>query len=90
VEEIVSITENLDAFTYIPVHSDPVPGFLWSGEIGLVTSAIERQAGNLRVAEAYLCGPPAMIDAAIEVLRRKGMFSSRIRYDKFVSTANCT
>ena len=89
-EEIASTASNLGSFTYVPVLSEPEPASLWSGEIGLVTSAIERQAGNLRVAEAYLCGPPAMIDAAIEVLRRKGMFSSRIRYDKFVSTANRT
>jgi hypothetical protein len=27
-----------------------------------------------------------MIDAAIEVLKAHGMFASRIRYDKFVST----
>jgi ferredoxin-NADP reductase/ferredoxin len=89
-DEIASIALNLGSFTYVPVLSEPESESLWSGETGLVTSAIERQAGNLRAAEAYLCGPPGMIDAAIDVLKRKGMFSSRIRYDKFVSTANRT
>jgi propane monooxygenase reductase subunit len=44
-------------------------------------------SSNLRGSEAYLCGPPAMIDVAISVLRAKGMFSAHIRYDKFVSTS---
>jgi hypothetical protein len=31
-----------------------------------------------------MCG--VMMDAAVEVLKAHGMFASRIRYDKFVST----
>lgn len=89
-EEIAALASSLGSLTYVPVLSEPAPESSWSGETGLVTAAIERQAGNLRAAEAYLCGPPAMIDAAIDVLKRKGMFGSRIRYDKFVSTASRT
>jgi Na+-transporting NADH:ubiquinone oxidoreductase subunit F len=33
--------------------------------------------------EAYLCGSPMMIDACIEVLKRKGMPAGNIFYDKF-------
>ncbi|MGE0487543.1 MAG: NADH:ubiquinone reductase (Na(+)-transporting) subunit F [Gammaproteobacteria bacterium] len=85
-EEIAHIAASLDSFTYIPVLSEPAEDSSWSGETGLVTAALERRSASLRAAEAYLCGPPGMIDAAIEVLKQKGMFSSRIRYDKFVST----
>ena len=53
---------------------------------GLVTEVLDRCCDNLRGSEAYLCGPPGMIDAAIGVLREKGLFSSHIRFDKFVET----
>ncbi len=33
--------------------------------------------------EAYLCGPPPMIDAAIKVLTKKGVHEIHIYYDKF-------
>ena len=34
-------------------------------------------------AEAYLCGPPIMIDAVMDVLGQKGIPEERIWYDKF-------
>lgn len=85
--EIAAAAAGLKSFTYIPVLSEPEPGGDWNGEKGLVTEAIAKSSSNLRGSEAYLCGPPPMIDAANEVLRENGMFSSRIRFDKFVSTA---
>ncbi len=86
--EIEAIAKDLPAFTYVPALSEPAAGDAWSGESGLITEVIDRMSDNLRSAEAYLCGPPAMIDAAIDVLKANGMFASRIRYDKFVSTAD--
>lgn len=85
--EIAAIAAVLPAFTYIPALSEPGAEDDWNGETGLVTDVIDRLSGNLRNAEAYLCGPPAMIDTAITVLQSHGMFASRIRFDKFVSTA---
>lgn len=85
-EEIEAITKELSSFEFVPALSEPEATDAWAGEVGLVTEVVARRCENLRAAEAYLCGPPAMIDAAIEVLRSKGLFSARIRYDKFVST----
>lgn len=85
--EIGEISAALPSFTYVPALSEPAGDDDWTGETGLITDVIDRLAGNLRGSEAYLCGPPAMIDAGVEVLRNHGMFSARIRYDKFVSTA---
>ena len=87
-KEIAAATASLKSFTYIPVLSESPPNSGWDRETGLVTEVIERRANNLRGSEAYLCGPPAMIDAAIDVLKAKGMFGARIKYDKFVSTAD--
>ena len=89
-DEISTVAARLPGFKYVPTIADPGVGGDWGGEVGLVTDVLERLSGNLRGSEAYLCGPPAMIDAAIEILQRKGMFGSRIRFDKFVSTATFT
>jgi ferredoxin-NADP reductase len=34
--------------------------------------------------EAYLCGPPPMIDAAIEMLKTAGCKERHIYFDRFV------
>lgn len=86
-EEIAALGRRLPDFRYVPALSAPEPGDRWDGETGLITEVLQRHSGNLRGSEAYLCGPPPMIDAAVEVLKAKGMFSTRIRFDKFVSTA---
>ncbi len=88
--EIRLAAAGLKSFTYMPALSEHDPEADWSGERGLITEVIDRLSQNLRGSEAYLCGPPPMIDAAMEILKDKGMFSSRIRYDKFVSTAEKT
>lgn len=87
-EELESLAQRLPQFRYVPALSSPEEGDEWSGASGLITEVLQRDSGNLRGSEAYLCGPPPMIDAAVEVLRAKGMFSTRIRFDKFVSTAS--
>lgn len=87
-QELKALTSQLKSFQFVPTLAPPQAVAEWGGEVGLVTEILDRLSGNLRGSEAYLCGPPAMIDAAIEILRAKGMFSSRIRYDKFVSTAD--
>ena len=86
-DEIADFARQLSRFRFVPALSAPAPGDDWTGATGLVTDVLERDSGNLRQAEAYLCGPPPMIDAAMTVLKAKGMFGTRIRYDKFVSTA---
>jgi Na+-transporting NADH:ubiquinone oxidoreductase subunit F len=52
-------------------------------EIGLVTHAVERGLKNATECEAYLCGSPGMIDAAIKVLQELGVSDDKIFYDKF-------
>lgn len=37
--------------------------------------------------DAYLCGPPPMVDAAMALLEAKGVPESRVYHDKFTTTA---
>jgi propane monooxygenase reductase subunit len=44
----------------------------------------EQELGEV---DAYLCGPPPMVDAAIGMLERNGVPENRVFYDKFTTTA---
>ena len=70
-------------FSFIPALSDEPAESTWTGERGLVTELILRRVTDGLGAEAYLCGPPPMIDAAVALLHRLGVEPSDIHYDKF-------
>jgi Na+-transporting NADH:ubiquinone oxidoreductase subunit F len=70
-------------FTYIPVVAAPEENESWDGERGLVTNIVERNLNDAETCEAYLCGSPGMIDAAVEVLKDLGVTEDNIFYDKF-------
>lgn len=73
-------------FNFVPVLSEEPVESTWSGARGLVTDHIDAHLGRLAVddAEAYLCGPPPMIDAAIQKLRALGIAEQQIHFDKFL------
>ncbi|ARP98223.1 2Fe-2S iron-sulfur cluster-binding protein [Pseudorhodoplanes sinuspersici] len=73
-----------DSFTFTPVLSDEPEGSGWTGARGLVTDVAAAQLQDAFGLEAYLCGPPAMIDAAVEVLEAAGFSDSDIHADRFV------
>lgn len=86
--ELRSLQQTLPNFRFVLALSDPAPMDDWQGAMGRITDVLDRDCGNLRGTEGYLCGPPPMIDSAIAVLKAKGMFSTRIRFDKFVGTGS--
>jgi CDP-4-dehydro-6-deoxyglucose reductase len=51
-------------FTFIPVLSDPEPGDNWPGRTGLVHQAVLDDFADLSGYQVYVCGGPAMVDAA--------------------------
>lgn len=72
---------SLASFRILPVlsHEPAASGF--RGARGLVTEHIAAHLDPR--SDAYLCGPPAMIDAAIDVLGRHGVRRERIAFDAF-------
>ncbi len=74
------------AFRFVPVLSDELPDSAWQGARGLVTTAIAEAARDLisGESEAYLCGPPGMIDAAIPELEALGIQAPNMHFDKFL------
>jgi len=48
---------------------------------------VDRLEDDLADVDAYLCGPPPMVDAAIALLERRGCPESHIYFDRFTTTA---
>jgi propane monooxygenase reductase component len=71
---------------FVPALSEDVNG--WKGECGLITDVVERLEGDVAEVDAYVCGPPPMVEAAIALLERLGVPEAHIYYDKFTTTAD--
>jgi CDP-4-dehydro-6-deoxyglucose reductase, E3 len=59
-------------FSFIPVLSDPSADDRWQGRTGYVHQAVMQDFNDLSGFEAYVCGAPAMVEAA-----RSGFIQSR-------------
>jgi propane monooxygenase reductase subunit len=86
-EELAELQRRLPNFTFVPAlsHIDGAAG--WDGARGLVTDVVSEAEQELGEVDAYLCGPPPMVDAAIEMLDSNGVPENRVYYDKFTTTA---
>ncbi|MFO0743096.1 MAG: fatty acid desaturase [Labilithrix sp.] len=71
--EAIRTLEARGRFTFVPV-------------VGPVTEKVAALATAEH--DAYLCGPPAMIDAAVDVLSQAGVPRERIRFDRFTTRAD--
>jgi Na+-transporting NADH:ubiquinone oxidoreductase subunit F len=82
-EELRKLEAEFPNFRYVPALSEPRHTDAWDGEAGLITHVAERLVSLEGAKEAYLCGPPPMIDAAMVVLPRRGIRPEDIFFDKF-------
>ena len=55
----------------------------WDGDNGFIHLSLDKRFKEQGKRQAFLCGPPPMIDAVIEVLKNKGLQDQDIFYDKF-------
>lgn len=90
-EEIESIRANWHpdyTFTSTMVLSAEPMGTDWTGPTGNVTDHLDAaflQPGLLNPDDmtVFFCGPPAMVDAGVEVLTANGLPRASIHFDKF-------
>jgi propane monooxygenase reductase subunit len=73
---------------FVPALSEAGEDNGWTGETGLITDVVDRLEGDLTEVDAYLCGPPPMVDAAIALLDAKGVPEAHVYFDKFTTTAD--
>lgn len=90
-DRIKAITESWDGnFTFVPVLSDEPEDSGWTGARGFVNSAIAEAAAGLLGSDtqAYLCGPPPMIDAVTVTLEELNIETANIHADKFLDASH--
>lgn len=92
-EEIEKIStawqsKGLGSFEYIPCLSEEPEDSDWQGGRGLCTEFIIGDKSKGLSGQAYLCGPPRMIDAAINVFEQNGIGSDATYFDKFLDKSN--
>jgi propane monooxygenase reductase subunit len=85
-DELSALSARLPRFRFVPALSEPDEADEWDGEIGLITDVLLRHETDLRSADAYVCGPPPMVEAAMAALTKLGGDEKRIFYDKFTYT----
>ena len=89
-DQIEALTGRLPDFRFIPALSAATKDCGWDGEQGLIHEVLRRSLAAEGLgdgADAYACGPPPMIDAAIPVLQLAGVEPERIYFDKFTPAA---
>lgn len=86
-EEFRAIEKEFPNFKYVLALSDPLPEDNWTGPKGFIHQvALEhylKDHDDPTELEYYLCGPPMMIDAVIDMVTELGVESEMIAYDKF-------
>jgi NAD(P)H-flavin reductase/fatty-acid desaturase len=82
IDEIEALAEAWRGeFEFYPVLSDAPSDSDWAGLRGLVTEHLAPEPKS----QAYLCGPPAMVDAGVEALAEHGIHE--VYYDRFTTQA---
>lgn len=76
-------------FTYVPALSAEAEGSGWRGARGFVHEAAKAHfGGSFAGQQAYLCGPPPMVEACIGTLMQGRLFERDIFTEKFLSAAD--
>jgi propane monooxygenase reductase subunit len=88
-KELLALAEVLPNFHFVPALSEPdADDGEWDGEVGLITDVVKRHESDLAAADSYVCGPPPMVEAAMEVLASLGAPDKHVYYDKFTTTGS--
>lgn len=88
-DKLLELAERHPNFSYVPALSDETGDSAWRGFRGFVHEAAKAHFDNdFRGHKAYLCGPPAMIEACITTLIQGRLFENDIFTEKFFSAAD--
>ncbi len=83
-DDFEELAEKHPNFHVIYALSDQLhPGEEWDGETGFIHLSADKYLEPGVPRQAFLCGPPPMIEAVTEVLKDKGLQDEDIFYDEF-------
>jgi Na+-transporting NADH:ubiquinone oxidoreductase subunit F len=83
-EQFKELAKKHTNFHVVYALSDELaPDEKWDGETGFVHLAVDKKLKENVARQAFLCGPPPMIEAVTRVLEEKGISPDDIFYDEF-------
>ena len=84
-----SLGSRLAEFQLLAALSEPLPDDHGEGETGFAHEVLERALGGRLVpgTQAYVAGPPPMVDAVLEALLRLGLNEASFHCDRFTQAA---
>lgn len=84
-EHYAEVAKEMKNFVHIPAISECTDEDkeCWAGEEGLITHVIERNMTDVSEFEAYMCGPPIMLEKTTELLIKMGINKDRVYFDEF-------
>jgi Na+-transporting NADH:ubiquinone oxidoreductase subunit F len=82
-DAIAALAGEMTSFHAHVALSEPGKGSAWDGETGLIHESVDRHLAPDVPRQAFLCGPPPMIEATRRVLLAKGMREEDIFADEF-------
>ena len=63
--------------------SEMDPNDVWHGEKGFIHLTLDKYMSEAGKRQAFLCGPPVMINAVTKVLKNRGLEEKDIFWDDF-------
>ncbi|HUW30433.1 MAG TPA: 2Fe-2S iron-sulfur cluster binding domain-containing protein [Planctomycetota bacterium] len=83
-DDYTELAKKHPSFHVVYALSDPpTPDEAWDGERGFIHLSVGKYLADNVKRQAFLCGPPPMIDAVTRVLQQKGLKPKDVFYDKF-------
>ena len=82
-KDMAQIWSDDNNISFTPVLSQPMDEDDWQGETGYVHEAVARAYKDLSGFDIYLCGPPPMINSAVELFIKQGADKEHIFSDAF-------
>ena len=82
-DDYLEMEKKYPGFKVVYALSDMKPGDEWAGEKGFIHLSVDKSLDLGVKRQAFLCGPPPMIEAVMEVLEDKELEEEDIFYDKF-------
>ena len=87
IDDFKKIEADNDNFSFTIALSEPQPEDNWTGHVGLIHQVIYdnylKNHKNPEKIEYYICGPPLMLKAVLQMLDNLGVPASKIHYDDF-------
>jgi len=81
------LAEDFENFSFYVALSEPKPEDDWNSYTGMIHKIVAEEYlvkhENPGAIEYYLCGPPAMVSACLEMLKENAVGEENISYDEF-------